>query len=204
MRSETDEHVLEHLAAAPVPGGGAVAALHAALGAALVVRIADHSAGDRPEHAQALGRVREDGRRLRVTALELAGADGPAVEAVLGARALPEDEPGGADTRARAVGEALTAAGRLAARVVRVAEEVLALAETVRPAAHRGVVAEVAVAAEALRAAAGTARITLEVHLGGIIEPAVREELLDAVEDVDDLVLRAAKLTAAVREQILR
>jgi len=42
------------------------------------------------------------------------------------------------------------------------------------------------------------------VDLVGITDPGERERLLTAIEPVDDLVLRAAKLTAVVREQILR
>jgi methenyltetrahydrofolate cyclohydrolase len=96
------------------------------------------------------------------------------------------------------------AAARTAVRVIALAVRALDLAETVRPAGPRAVVGRVAAAAEALRAALGTARVDVEVALADVAEPAVREELLTAVDPVDDVVLRAAKLTAVVREQIPR
>ncbi|GLZ48808.1 hypothetical protein Acsp06_49930 [Actinomycetospora sp. NBRC 106375] len=128
------------------------AALHVALGAALVARVARAGAGDRATEADA----------VRVEAL--AGAS-----------------PG---------------------RVIELADRTLRLAEAVRPAAPRAAVPRIAAAAEALRAAVGTARVDVEADL--VTDPAVRAELLAAIEPVDDLVLRAAKLTAVVREQSLR
>lgn len=96
------------------------------------------------------------------------------------------------------------AGARAAVRVLEVAERALGLAETLRP-GDRGVgAADVAAAAEALRAAVGTARVEVEVHLAAVTDPAVREELLLAIDPVDDVVLRAAKLTAVVREQLPR
>jgi len=94
--------------------------------------------------------------------------------------------------------------GRFSAEVIAVAERVLTLAETIRPVARRTAVADLAAAAEAVRAAAGTARVHVEVDLVGIVGPAERERVLTSIESVDDLVLRAAKITAVVREQILR
>ncbi|MEJ2860664.1 hypothetical protein [Actinomycetospora flava] len=123
------------------------------------------------------GRTAEIADDLRGAALRLA-AEGSGADPVAGARA--------------------------AVRVLEVAERALGLAETLRP-GDRGVgAADVAAAAEALRAAVGTARVEVEVHLAGIADPAVREELLLAVDPVDDVVLRAAKVTAVVREQLLR
>ncbi|GAA4917258.1 hypothetical protein EV188_101726 [Actinomycetospora succinea] len=115
------------------------------------------------------------------------------------------------DLREKALGLAAATPGadgsddaRAAVQVIEVAERALGLAETLRP-GERGVGAtDVAAAAEALRAAVGTARVEVEAHLVGITDPAVREELLLAIDPVDDVVLRAAKVTAVVREQLLR
>jgi formiminotetrahydrofolate cyclodeaminase len=89
-------------------------------------------------------------------------------------------------------------------QVIEVAERVLTVAETLRPTGDRTSACELAAAAEALRAAVGAGRVEVEVDLVGIADPAVREELLLALDPVDDVVLRAAKLTAGVREQLLR
>ncbi|MFC5140430.1 hypothetical protein ACFPK1_19485 [Actinomycetospora rhizophila] len=169
MRSETVDQVLESLASSG-PGGRGAAALHAAVGVALLARAAPPGGGAVADAAAA----------LRAAAQRLA-TESPGPDPVDGARA--------------------------AVRVIEVAERGLDLAETLRTgpdARQRATAVDVAAASEALRAAVGTARVEIEVDLAGIAEPAVREELLLAVDPVDDVVLRAAKLTAVVREQLLR
>jgi methenyltetrahydrofolate cyclohydrolase len=205
VRTETIEGYLSGAAAhAPVPGTGPGAALHAAQGAALVAAVARSSAVPPAVPSAVAARARERCDELRELALDLAVEDG---RVAVGVAAAPRPGDGadegddGAEVR-RA--EALLAAGRLAVRVIGVTEQVLGLAEALRPVGGRAAAPGIAAAAEALRAAAGTARVNVEVALTGITDPVVREELLDAVEHVDDLVLRAAKVTAAVREQIVR
>lgn len=146
--------------------GRSAAALHAALGAALLARAA-----------------RDEGTRAGETAHDLR-------EVALG---LAGDESSGSDPAARA---------RAAVRAIEVARRALDLAETLRPVRERAAGVDVAAAAEALRAAVGTARVEVEVALLDIPEPTVREELLLAIDPVDDLVVRAAKVTAGVREHL--
>ena len=86
----------------------------------------------------------------------------------------------------------------------RLRENALGLAEELLPIGNRNVVSDVAAAAEAARAAATTARVNVEVNLGGIPDPATRGELAAVVDTVDDLVLRAEKVTAAVRDGLVR
>ena len=65
-------------------------------------------------------------------------------------------------------------------------------------------ISDVAAAADAARAAATTARVNVEINLGGITDQDVVAELVTAIADVDDLSLRADKVTAAVRDRIAR
>ena len=177
MRSETVEHFLESLASpGPGPGGRAGAALHAAHGAALVAKAARDAEPAVPaEHADALARTRVDADELRAAALRLVVDDG----APLG--------PGGSSVQ-----------------VIDLADRLLGLVEALRPLARRSAAVDLAAAAEAVRAAAGAARVDVEVDLAGVADPGERERLLTTIEPVDDLVLRAAKITAFVRERVLR
>ncbi|MEJ2885767.1 cyclodeaminase/cyclohydrolase family protein [Actinomycetospora aeridis] len=159
VRSDTLDQVLESLASSG-PGGRGAAALHAAVGVALLARVRGSGPG---------------AEELQEAARRFAGAEAA--------------DPVGA--------------ARHAVRVIELAERALDLAETLRT-GDRVLVSDVAAAAEALRAAVGTARVEVEVHLAGITDPVVREELLLAIDPVDDVVLRAAKVTAVVREQLLR
>jgi formiminotetrahydrofolate cyclodeaminase len=90
------------------------------------------------------------------------------------------------------------------ADVIRVAGEILSLAEELEPIGNPNVITDVAAAAEAARAAATTARVNVEVNLGGIAEKDIVAELRTAVAGVDDLAIRAEKVTVAVRDRLAR
>jgi formiminotetrahydrofolate cyclodeaminase len=66
------------------------------------------------------------------------------------------------------------------------------------------VISDVAAAADASRAAATTARVNVEINLGGITDQDIVAELATAIADVDDLSLRADKVTDAVRGRLSR
>jgi methenyltetrahydrofolate cyclohydrolase len=62
----------------------------------------------------------------------------------------------------------------------------------------------VAAAAEAARAAATTARVNVEINVGGISDTDARAALVAAANSVDGLTDRAELLTAAVRAELAR
>ncbi len=202
MRYDTVAAFLTRLAdRSPTPGGGATAALHAAQAAALVAMVGRYS--DTPRYAEYADRIATIVRaadRLRVRSLRLAEDDITAFGAVGTAYRLPKDAP----DRAAAVSAALLGAARVPAEVIRVADEILGLAEELEPIGNRNVITDVAAAADAARAAATTARVNVEVNLGGIADPAVVAELRAAVAGVDDLAARADKVTAGVRDGLAR
>jgi formiminotetrahydrofolate cyclodeaminase len=156
------------------------------------------------EHADRINDIVLTADRLRAGALRLAEADVDAFGAVGGAYQLPKDSPDQAVARTEAIAAALVEAGRVPANVVRLADEILCLAEELEPIGNPSVISDVAAAADAARAAATTARVNVEINLGGIIDQDIVAELVTAVADVDDLVLRADKVTAAVRDRIAR
>ena len=88
--------------------------------------------------------------------------------------------------------------------MVRLALLLVSLAEELRPAGNRNVITDVAAAAEAARAAAGTAQVNIEVNLRGLKNPAVLDELAVMAEVTDEVVTRADRVVAAVREEISR
>jgi methenyltetrahydrofolate cyclohydrolase len=79
---------------------------------------------------------------------------------------------------------------------------ILDLAEDLLPVANRNVISDVAAAAEAARAAVTTARVNIEINLGGISGTAARAELRAVAKSVDRLTDRAERLTAAVRTEL--
>jgi methenyltetrahydrofolate cyclohydrolase len=206
MRTDTIETFLAQLAArVPAPGGGATAGLHAAQAASLVAMVARYSDSAKfADHAEEIATVTATADRLRENALALAEEDAAAFTAVTQAYGLPKGTPDEAAARSQAIARALVAAAHVPAIVIAVAEQVLGLAEQLLPIGNRNVISDVAAAAEAARAAATTARVNVEINLGGIKDPVIWGELAAVVETVDDLVLRAEKVTAAVRDGLVR
>jgi formiminotetrahydrofolate cyclodeaminase len=206
MRTDTIETFLAQLAArVPAPGGGATAGLHAAQAAALVAMVARYSdSAKHAAHAKEITTVAATADRLRENALGLAEEDAAAFTAVTEAYALPKGTPDEAAVRSEVIAKALVGAAHVPAIVIAVAEQVLTLAEQLLPIGNRNVISDVAAAAEAARAAATTARVNVEINLGGIKDPVLRGELASVVDTVDDVVLRAEKVTAAVRDGLVR
>ena len=206
MRTDTIETFLAQLAArVPAPGGGATAGLHAAQAAALVAMVARYSDSAKyAAHAEEITTITATADRLRENALGLAEDDAAAFTAVTEAYGLPKGTPDEAAARSAAIAQALVAAASVPAIVIAVAEQVLTLAEQLLPIGNRNVISDVAAAAEAARAAVTTARVNVEINLGGIKDPVIWGELAAVVETVDDLVLRAEKVTAAVRDGLVR
>ena len=206
MRNDTIDSFLNALAdRVPAPGGGASAALHAAQAAALVAMVARYSDGPRfAEHADLVHKVRDTADRLRDDALALAEDDVTAFTAVTEAYRLPKGDDREKAERSAAIEAATLGAARPPQALVRLVSRILDLAEDLLPVGNRNVVSDVAAAAEAARAAATTARVNIEINLGGVAEAGARAELLAAADSVDGLVDRAERLTTAVRAELVR
>ncbi|NWJ70973.1 cyclodeaminase/cyclohydrolase family protein [Pseudonocardia sp. ICBG1122] len=206
MRSDTLDRFLWDLAArVPAPGGGATAGLHLAQAAALLGMVARYTDGDRyAEHADAVLDIRNRADALRITGLGLAEDDARAFGAVGAAYALPRDTEEAKKVRTAAIADALVEAGRIPAQVISAAEQVVDLAERLRPIGNPTVISDVGAAADAARAAASTARLNVEINLAGLTDPPARSELSAALAGVDDLLRRADTVTDDVREQIRR
>lgn len=206
MQDQTIGGYLDRLAARePAPGGGAAAALHAAQGAALLAMVARYTTGEKyAAHAAQVAAITAAADDLRLRALELAQEDARAFTAVTDAYKLPRAEAEQKAARSLAIAGALAGAARPPADVIAVAARVVELAEELLPFGNPNVVTDIAAATEAARAAATTARVNVEINLGGIKDEAVRAELTAAIEGVDGLAARAHAVTEAVRKEIAR
>lgn len=200
MRHQTVEDFLTGLAARiPAPGGGATAALHAAQAAALVAMVARYSDTPRfAEHATEINAIVTNADRLRAEALQLAEDDADVFTLVANAYAMPRN----ADGRREAIAVALQGACVPPAAVIERASDIVALAERLAPIGNRAVITDVAAAAEAARAAATTARVNIEVNLGGMPDSDSKAGFRAAADSVDLVVERAEKVTAAVRAEL--
>ena len=204
MRDETISAFLEQLAArVPAPGGGATAALHAAQSAALLAMVARYSDGAKYD-AALMDHIIAEADGLRTDALTLAESDEEAFAAVAEAYRLPKETAEQKQARSAAVAEALAGAARPQADVIRLALLLVSFAEELLRAGNRNMITDVAAAAEAARAAAGTAQLFIEVNLRGVKDPAVQAEVAAMASVTDEVATRADRVVAAVREEIGR
>ncbi|WP_329570747.1 cyclodeaminase/cyclohydrolase family protein [Kitasatospora sp. NBC_01266] len=206
MRDLTIGEFLQQLGArVPAPGGGASAALHAAQSAALLSMVARYSTGERYAGVQdAITRILAEAEELGATALRLAEEDAAAFTAVTDAYQLPKATAEEKAARSAAIAQALVGAAQPPADTIAAARRLVALGEELAPIGNRNVLTDVAAATEAARAAATTARVNVEINLGGIKDEAVRAELLAATADVDQIAAAAEAVTSAVRKEITK
>lgn len=206
MRDQTIEAFLTDLAArTAAPGGGAAAALQAAQAAALLAMVARYSDGPRyADDASAIGMVLAEADRLRETCTDLIAADAAAFGAVAAAYRLPRDTSEQAAERSAAIAAALAGAAEPPASVIEAGGRLVKLAEVLLPVGNRNVVADIAAAAEAMRAAVAIARLNVEVNLAGMTDIAARARLTEVIAAVDGLEARTVQLSAAVRAELSR
>ncbi|MGV9711857.1 cyclodeaminase/cyclohydrolase family protein [Gordonia sp. NPDC003424] len=202
VRDQSITGYLDALAAkVPAPGGGAAAAVHLAQAAALVSMVANYTTGPRYATYEAL--VEGIGDRAEIArerALELAEADMAAFTGVIESYKLPKGTADEKAARSAAIGRAAARAAEVPADVITTATIVLELTEDLLPVANLNVISDVAAAADAARAAATTARVNVEINLGSIADPAVRESLSARTDHVDDLARRADAVNARIRK----
>lgn len=187
----------------PVPGGGTTAALHAAMGAALLGMVARYTTGEKyAEHQETIGRIITEVDELRGIALRLADADADAFTAVTEAYGLPRSTDAEKAARSSIIAQALVGAAWPPAQVISIAGMVVDLAQALVTIGNRNVISDVAAAAESARAAAATARVNVEINLAGITDEQASLEMIAETGKADDIIALAERVTAAVREQI--
>jgi methenyltetrahydrofolate cyclohydrolase len=200
VRDQTVDAWLAELASdAPAPGGGAAAAMNAAVGAALVSMVCRFSAGQ-PAFAEVL--VRADA--LRHEALSLAEQDAAAFGKVVAAYRLPKESDEAKRARTAAIQEALVGAAEVPLRVAALAAEVIGLAERILDGANANVLSDVAVAASSAQAALTAAVVNVEVNLAALHDTGQRSALAAALSAHAAASSDADAIVQSVRERMGR
>ncbi|WP_084497555.1 cyclodeaminase/cyclohydrolase family protein [Nocardia amamiensis] len=182
----------------PAPGGGAVAALHAAQAAALVAMVARYTTRAKDaDNRPVVDRIIEAADAARERALALADADAAAFTAVGAAYKLPKDTPEERAARTAAINAALIEAARVPAAVVDEADEVLSLAAELFPIGNPNVVTDIGAAADACRAAAASSQLNIEINVVSL--PAAEgDRFAPVLIRIEELTARADALHADV------
>jgi methenyltetrahydrofolate cyclohydrolase len=195
---------LDELAsAAPAPGGGAAAAMVAAVGAGLIEMVCNLTIG-KPryaEHEKAMRAALITATELRLSAGQLAAADAAAFGAVSQAYRLPKESAQEKAARARAIQGALIEAADVPLRVAAVAAEVIGLSDRILAGANVNVISDVAVAASAGRAALDSAVINVEINLAAMSDASARAALRGDLDRLAPASAVADRVVAAVRHR---
>jgi formiminotetrahydrofolate cyclodeaminase len=189
---------------APAPGGGAAAAMNAAMGAALVAMVCNLTIG-KPRYAEHEPLMREalaSATELRAQAVQLAADDAAAFGAVSDAYRLPKDSDADKAARTEAIQAALIGAADVPLRTAAVASTIIDLAARILDGANVNVISDVAVAAASARTALDAAAINVEINLGAMKDAARRDVLRAELDKHTNAAATAGRIVTAVRERI--
>ena len=202
MRDQPVEAWLAALASSePAPGGGAVAALNAAFGAALVEMACNLTIG-RPRYAQhepEMRAVLAEATKLRNRALHLAADDVKAFGAVSEAYTLARETDEQRQARTEQIRHAMVEATEVPLNTALVAGEIIRLARRIVDGANANVLADIAAATISARAALETALINVEANLATIKDPSWEKEFSERLSDVSWLTGEAERTVHDIR-----
>jgi formiminotetrahydrofolate cyclodeaminase len=187
----------------PTPGGGGAAGMMAAIGAALVGMVTAYTTGEKwQEREPRMRELNAEAAELRSTALALVGEDEAAFGAVGAAYRMPRTTDAEKSARAQAIQAALVGAADPPARIARLAERLVDIADELAESGNPNVVSDVGVASAAAGAALEAAVLNIEINLRQILDPHVSEGLRSEVAAATRYIRRAEAVTGRVREAI--
>jgi glutamate formiminotransferase/formiminotetrahydrofolate cyclodeaminase len=173
----------------PTPGGGSVAALAGALGAALgqmAIRITKEKKNYQ-QHAERYADALDRLAPYTSALLELVDADSEAYGQVMAAYKLPKDSP----QREKAIQDGLRRATEIPSRTASCAADALQICEELRSIIHVNVASDFQVGTQMLRTALRGAVANIRTNLGGIKDSEVRMRYEDMILTWEQM-LRAA------------
>ena len=177
-------------AGTPTPGGGAVAALAGALGAALAEMVANLTAGRKKyaDVAEEAARVQQEAAQLRLELLDAVAADAAAFNDLL---AVYRDQSLEGDARTVAVEEKTTVAGEVPLQVLRLARDVVRLAQSMARSGNANAVTDATAGGIMARAAAEVAALNVKINGTGLQDKARAQAWSD---EVDSLVAEVSRI----------
>jgi len=198
-RQSVEEWLAELGSAAPAPGGGAAAAMSAAVAAGLVEMVANLTTGRAryAEYEADTTRILARAGELRTEAVRLIERDAVAFRALMDAYRIDRNEPG----RAAAVRTATLAAAQPPLAIAVLAAEVADLAAELPGRSNRTVLSDVAVAATTAAAAIESAAINVDINLS-VLPAADRAPLASRLAAATDRIGPARDLAARLRTEV--
>jgi glutamate formiminotransferase/formiminotetrahydrofolate cyclodeaminase len=189
----------------PVPGGGSVAALAGALGAALAAMVANLSVGksELDEHCEQLGSIAERAQTVKDALVRVVDEDTRAFDAVLEAMRMPRDTEEERRERVAAVREGYRVATSVPLGTVERCLEVLELCREMAEIAPQTMISDVGTGALMARAGAESAAYNVRINLLEIDDPAFARDTGDRLDRLLEAAVRLAREVGARVTQAL-
>ena len=164
---------------APAPGGGAIAALSGAFGAALAAMVGSLTLGKKGyEDAQKeMAEMTDKGKNLAKKLLAAMDEDANSFNGYMAALGMPKGTEEEKTIRRAAMQDALKSASLVPLNTAKTAAEVFTLAEAAVKSGNRNAVTDGLVAAMMARAAVLGALLNVKINLGSIKDEAFVQEL---------------------------
>jgi len=192
---KTTDFINQTAAGTPVPGGGSVSALSAALAAALTEMVANLTAGKKGYEAveKEMQEVAAAVKELRQKLIAEIDNDSNAYNDFLAAFKLPKTTEQENERRRQAIQDAMKNAARVPLGVAFDALQVMDLAETVITSGNRNAVTDGAVGVMLGRTAALGALYNVKINLASVKDEAFVEEMMREVNKLQSRVQEREK-----------
>ena len=178
------EFIDEVASRSPAPGGGSVAALAGALGAALTAMVSNLTIGKK-KYVGVQGemqRVLKQSESLRASFTELIDDDAEAFNTVMSAFNLPKETEEDKAKRAASIQRATKGATEIPLHVMQLCEQALLLTQAAAEKGNVNSISDAGVAALMLHAACLGAKLNVQINLGSINDALFVQETTSRTE----------------------
>ena len=186
----TDKKVgnfLDELASSsPTPGGGSVAALAGALGAALISMVGNLTIGKKKyeDVEEDIKRIISSSEKLRYELSQLIEEDVKVFNNFMATYKMPKETEDEKKIRAEKIQESLIKAAKVPLRVAYKCLDVLNLSKEVAEKGNINVISDAGVAVLMAEAALGSAILNVKINVRMIKDEKVKEELSSSIEEI--------------------
>jgi methenyltetrahydrofolate cyclohydrolase len=204
LTEKTVIQFLDELASnSPAPGGGSVAALAGAAGAALASMVCNLTIGKKKyaDVQNEMTLVLQQSEKLRKELALLIDKDTEAFNTVMAAFALPKGTDKEQAARSAAIQEATKSATLIPLQVMKVCEQAMAQALTVAQKGNKNSASDAGVAALMLRAGCAGAALNVRINLGGLTDANFVQQTSQQYKGILQNVENAAREVLAAVDQ---
>ncbi|MEX1274402.1 MAG: cyclodeaminase/cyclohydrolase family protein [Bacteroidota bacterium] len=187
LTEKTVDEFLDELASdSPAPGGGSVAALAGATGAALTAMVCRLTIGKKKyaEVQEEMESILQEAEELRRELTRLVDEDTEAFNRVMAAFGLPKETTEQQERRAAAIQEATREATLVPLRVMKLVDRSLPLAVRVAEKGNKNSASDAGVAALMLQAACSGAALNVRTNLGSLKDESFVRETTGQVKEI--------------------